>query len=55
MTNIGIRSAKPGDEYILAHIQSESWRAAFCRILSAQDLARFSDADSLAPPLRCTS
>lgn len=48
MTDIGIRSVKPGDEHILAHIQSESWRAAFCKILSAEDLARFSDADSLA-------
>lgn len=40
MGNVKIRKAKPGDEKILAHIQTESWKAAFADILSPEELAR---------------
>ena len=35
-----IRSAAPGDEAVLAYIQTESWKAAFGEILSPEDLER---------------
>lgn len=35
-----IRKAQPGDEAVLAHIQTESWKAAFADILDAETLAR---------------
>lgn len=38
MENITIRKATPGDEKILAHIQTESWKAAFAGILSPEEL-----------------
>ena len=38
--NITIRKAKLGDEKILAHIQTESWKSAFADIISAEDMER---------------
>ena len=35
-----IRKAIPGDEKVLAHIQTESWKAAFAGILSPEELVR---------------
>lgn len=35
-----IRKAVPGDELVLAHIQTASWKAAFANILSPEELAR---------------
>lgn len=40
MSNISIRRAQPGDEKILAYIQTESWKAAFAHILSPEELER---------------
>ena len=40
MDKISIRKAEPGDEKILAHIQTESWKAAFTDILSPEELER---------------
>ena len=40
MGNVKIRKAEPGDEKILAHIQTESWKAAFTDILSPEELER---------------
>ena len=40
MDNVTIREAVTGDEKILAHIQTESWKAAFADILSPEELAR---------------
>ena len=37
---IFIRKAEPGDEKILALIQTESWKAAFADILSPEELER---------------
>lgn len=38
-----IRKAVPGDEPILAYIQTESWKAAFADILSPEELIRCTD------------
>ena len=35
-----IRKAVPGDEQMLAYIQTESWKAAFAGILSPEELER---------------
>lgn len=40
MCNIFIRRAIPGDEMVLAHIQTESWKAAFAGILTPDELER---------------
>ncbi len=40
MENITIRKAEPGDEKVLAYIQTESWKAAFADILSPEELER---------------
>ena len=40
MGNVKIRKAAPGDEKILAHLQTESWKAAFAGILSPEELVR---------------
>lgn len=40
MDNITIRKATPGDEKVLAYIQTESWKAAFADILSPEELVR---------------
>ena len=40
MDKISIRKAEPGDEKILAHIQTESWKAAFTDILPPEELER---------------
>lgn len=40
MDNVKIRKAIPGDEQILAYIQTESWKAAFAGILSPEELVR---------------
>lgn len=45
MNTVEIRGAKPGDERILAHIQTESWRSAFAEILSPEELERSTDAE----------
>ena len=43
MMDISIRKAKLGDEKILAYIQTESWKAAFADIISAEDMERCTD------------
>ena len=40
MDNVKIRKAIPGDEQVLAYIQTESWKAAFAGILSPEELVR---------------
>ena len=40
MDNVKIRKASPGDEQVLAYIQTESWKAAFAGILSPEELVR---------------
>lgn len=40
MENVFIRKAIPGDERVLAYIQTESWKAAFAGILSSEELVR---------------
>lgn len=40
MDNVIIRKAIPGDEQVLAYIQTESWKAAFAGILSTEELER---------------
>ena len=40
MDNVKIRKANPGDEQVLAYIQTESWKAAFVNILSPEELER---------------
>ena len=40
MDNVKIRKATPGDEQVLAYIQTESWKAAFVDILSPEELER---------------
>ena len=43
MADISIRRAIPGDEQVLAYIQTESWKAAFAGILSSEELERCTD------------
>ena len=43
--NIDIRKVKIGDEDTLAYIQTESWKSAFNRILSKEDLDKYSNVD----------
>ena len=43
MDNFVLRRACPGDEAILAFIQTEAWKSAFQDILSPDTLARYSD------------
>lgn len=43
MAEITIRRAIPGDEQVLAYIQTESWKAAFAGILSEEELVRCTD------------
>ena len=43
MNNVIIRKAIPGDEQVLAYIQTESWKAAFAGILSPEELVRCTD------------
>ena len=43
MAELSIRKAVPGDEQVLAYIQTESWKAAFATILSPEELARCTD------------
>ena len=40
MADISIRRVIPGDEQVLAYIQTESWKAAFAGILSPEELVR---------------
>ena len=40
MDDVIIRKAIPGDEQVLAYIQTESWKAAFASILSPEELVR---------------
>lgn len=48
MYHISIKRAQPGDEKILAYIQTQSWKAAFAHILSPQELERCTDARRVA-------
>ncbi|MBQ3602483.1 MAG: GNAT family N-acetyltransferase [Clostridia bacterium] len=41
--NTTIRKAKLGDEKILAHIQTESWKSAFVDIISDEDMEKCTD------------
>ncbi len=43
MRDIEIRTAQPGDAAQLAQIQTESWKAAFGGILTAETLRRCTD------------
>ena len=43
MDDVIIRKAIPGDEQVLAYIQTESWKAAFAGILSPEELVRCTD------------
>ena len=43
MADISIRRPIPGDEQVLAYIQTESWKAAFAGILSPEELERCTD------------
>lgn len=43
MDKVIIRKAIPGDEQVLAYIQTESWKAAFAGILSPEELKRCTD------------
>lgn len=43
MDKVMIRKAIPGDEQVLAYIQTESWKAAFAGILSPEELDRCTD------------
>ena len=45
MGQVKIRLAVPGDEQVLAHIQTESWKAAFADILPPEELDRCTDPD----------
>ena len=40
MDDVIIRKAIPGDEQVMAYIQTESWKAAFVDILSPEELER---------------
>ena len=40
MNEVIVRCAVPGDEKVLAYIQTESWKAAFAGILSPEELKR---------------
>ena len=42
-SNVNIRKVKVGDEKSLAYIQTESWKAAFNKILSKEDLDKYTD------------
>ena len=50
--NATIRRVRPGDEGTLAHIQSESWKAAFAGIISAETLAQHTDVERLTAMYR---
>lgn len=41
--NVHIRNVKAGDEKTLAYIQTESWKNAFNKILSKEDLDKYTD------------
>lgn len=43
--NVNIRKVKIGDEKVLAYIQTESWKAAFSKILSKEDLDKYTNID----------
>lgn len=43
MSKIELRKAETGDEKVLAHIQTESWKSAFGGILSPEELERCTD------------
>lgn len=45
---IKIRKAIPGDEKILAYIQTESWKAAFSDILSPADLEKSTNLENVS-------
>ena len=40
---IKLRKVKTGDEKVLAYIQTESWKAAFSKILSKENLENYAD------------
>lgn len=41
--NIKIDKVKIGDENILAHIQTASWKEAFAKIISEEDMKKYAD------------
>lgn len=44
-----IRSVRPGDAPQLAHIQTESWKAAFREIIPAGILSEYTDPEPVTP------
>ena len=44
---VHIRSVKPGDAPQLAHIQTESWKAAFQQIIPIDILSEYTDPESV--------
>lgn len=42
-SNVDIRKVKIGDEKVLAYIQTESWKFAFSKILSKEDLEKYTN------------
>lgn len=44
-----IRSVRPGDAPQLAHIQTESWKAAFREIIPADILSEYTDPEPVTP------
>lgn len=49
MCKVSIRHAVPGDETILAEIQTKSWRSAFAQILSPQTLDACTNMKTIMP------
>ena len=47
-----INRAVPGDEAVLAHIQTESWKSAFRHILQPEELARCTDLERVTTMYR---
>lgn len=45
MSKVEIRNVMPGDEKVLAYIQTESWKAAFNEILSPETLSKYTNID----------
>ena len=53
MDNVFIRKAIPGDEQVLAYIQTESWKAAFAGILSPEELVRCTNLEKTEQMYNC--
>lgn len=48
MNDVLIRHVRPGDETVLAHIQTASWKSAFRHILDVDTLERLTNPDKAA-------